>query len=106
MLHQCDRHNLAIWQIMLENEKAWRSERQIRAYVQQIWEAMQECVHRGLVTEGILPGGLEVRRRAASLARKLNSTKGNDALMAMDWVNAFAMASHSALLIASSRVCP
>ena len=57
-------HGMPIWQIMLEDEKAWRPEAEIRAYVQKIWEVMQASVQRGLAAEGILPGGLLVRRRA------------------------------------------
>lgn len=83
---------LAIWQIALENEKAWHTETEIRAHVERIWSVMQECVKRGLSTEGILPGGLNVRRRAPRLAKKLSSEKSADALAPMDWVNTFAMA--------------
>jgi len=83
---------LAIWQIALENEKAWRPESEIRAYIDKVWQTMQACLNRGLQTEGILPGGLKVRRRAPALARKLAARNGNDPLTPLDWVNAFAMA--------------
>jgi L-serine dehydratase len=53
---------------------------------------MEECLERGLRTEGILPGGLNVRRRAPALFRKLSTQNNTDALAPMDWVNAFAMA--------------
>jgi L-serine dehydratase len=86
-----DERRMAIWQIALENEKAWHRETDVRQYVRRIWEVMQACVRRGLATEGILPGGLEVRRRAPRLAKKL-SAKGNEPLAQMDWVNAYAMA--------------
>jgi L-serine dehydratase len=92
LLSYGNHHGLAIWQIMLENEKAWRTERQIYSYIHQIWEAMQDCVRRGLRGEGVLPGGLNVRRRAAALVKQLESAGVSDALKAMDWVNAFAMA--------------
>jgi L-serine dehydratase len=85
-------HARAIWQIALENEKAWRSEKEIRAYIRRIWEVMQQCVQRGLKTEGILPGGLNVRRRAPRLAKKLADGGRSDPLAPMDWVNVFAMA--------------
>src|SRR6185312_16245063 len=62
------------------------------SYVTLIWETMRQCVTRGLQTEGILPGGLNVRRRAPGLARRLDSEGKKDPLNAMDWVNAFAMA--------------
>jgi len=85
-------HGLAVWEIALENEKAWHSEQEIRDYVQRIWSVMQECMARGLRTEGVLPGGLNVRRRAPRLAKKLGESGSGDSLAPMDWVNAYAMA--------------
>ncbi len=83
---------LAIWEIALENEKTWHSENEIREYVRRVWEVMQGCMERGLATEGILPGGLNVRRRAPRLAKKLGATGSGDPLAPMDWVNVYAMA--------------
>ena len=83
---------LAVWEIALENEKTWHSEKEIRDYVARIWSVMQGCIRRGLETEGILPGGLNVRRRAPRLAKKLGESGSNDPLAPMDWVNVFAMA--------------
>ncbi len=83
---------LAIWQIVLENEKTWRSEVEIRNSLMRIWAVMKACVQRGLETEGILPGGLNVRRRAPRLARRLNEIGSGDPLAPMDWVNVYAMA--------------
>ena len=60
------RTGLAISDLMLENEKALRSEAQVRAGLLRIWEVMQACVKRGCEREGILPGGLKVKRRAAA----------------------------------------
>jgi L-serine dehydratase len=85
-------HNLAVWQIGLENEKAWHTESEIRDYVRKIWQTMQGCIERGLATEGILPGGLNVRRRAPRLAKKLGESGSGDPLAPMDWVNVWAMA--------------
>jgi L-serine dehydratase len=87
-----EQHRLAIWQIGLENEKAWHPEVDVRAYVQRIWKTMLECIERGLATEGILPGGLNVRRRAPRLAKKLSDAGSGDPLAPMDWVNVWAMA--------------
>jgi len=84
--------DLAIWEIALTNEKAWRPELEIRGYIDRVWHTMQACLNRGLQTEGILPGGLKVRRRAPALARKLAARNGHDPLTPLDWVNAFAMA--------------
>jgi L-serine dehydratase len=92
LLRTGDEHGLAIWRIALENEKAWRPESEIRDYVARIWSVMHDCVERGLVTDGVLPGGLNVRRRAPNLARKLADTSSCDPLAPMDWVNVFAMA--------------
>ncbi len=95
LLVQCKTHGLSISQLMLENEKAWRSEAEIRAGLLRIWEVMQECVRRGVTSDGILPGGMKVKRRAAELYRKLTErpeTSMQDPLSVMDWVNVYAIA--------------
>jgi len=84
---------LPIWQIILENECALRPEREVRERLLTIWGVMNACIERGLSTEGILPGGLKVRRRAPRVLARLQARQGDtDPLVAMDWVNAFAMA--------------
>jgi L-serine dehydratase len=92
LLETAAEHGMAVWQIALENEKAWHTEAEIRAYVERIWKVMQGCIARGLETEGILPGGLNVRRRAKRLAKKLGESGSGDPLAPMDWVNVYAMA--------------
>jgi L-serine dehydratase len=87
-----DETGLAIWEIALANEMAWKSEAEVRAYVTRVWETMEACLDRGIQTEGILPGGLKVRRRAPALYKRLSIQTSNDPLAPMDWVNAFAMA--------------
>jgi len=87
-----DEQQMTIWQILLRNEQTWREVSQIRSELKRIWEVMQSCVQRGLETEGILPGGLNVRRRAPRLARKLKEQGSADPLAPMDWVNVYAMA--------------
>ncbi|MDT0441207.1 L-serine ammonia-lyase [Streptomyces johnsoniae] len=82
---------LSVSGLMLENERAWRTDAEIRAGLLRIWEVMAACVDRGLRTEGILPGGLKVRRRAAASARRLRG-EGDGAALAMEWVTLFAMA--------------
>jgi L-serine dehydratase len=84
-------HGLRIDEIVLANEKAWRTEDQVLLGIRRIWAVMQECTRRGLETEGILPGGLNVRRRAPALLRKLSGQLSGP-LSAMDWLNVFAMA--------------
>jgi L-serine dehydratase len=84
---------LSISDVMLENEKAWRTEAEIRAGLLGIWKVMRECVEAGCAREGVLPGGLKVRRRAAAMRRSLQQTAGDgDALHAMDWVALYALA--------------
>jgi iron-sulfur-dependent L-serine dehydratase single chain form len=80
--------------VMLENEKAFgRSESEIRAGLLELWRVMRECVRRGCAEEGLLPGGLKVRRRAPQLHRELTGEHpGDDPLEAMDWVTLFALA--------------
>nr|WP_202454819.1 L-serine ammonia-lyase [Streptomyces sp. SID8367] len=82
---------LSIPALMLENEKAWRTEDEIRAGLLEIWRVMQACTSRGMAREGILPGGLKVRRRAASSARKLRA-EGDPLAHAMEWITLYAMA--------------
>ncbi|MEU0287297.1 L-serine ammonia-lyase [Streptomyces sp. NPDC006147] len=82
---------LSISALMLENERAWRTEEEIREGLLEIWRVMRACVERGMSREGILPGGLKVRRRAATTARKLRSEGGPQAL-AMEWITLYAMA--------------
>ncbi|MDL2082284.1 serine dehydratase beta chain, partial [Streptomyces sp. GXMU-J15] len=82
---------LSISALMLENERAWRTEDEIRAGLLEIWRVMRECVQRGMTREGILPGGLRVKRRAATTARKLRS-EGDPQALAMEWITLYAMA--------------
>ena len=92
LLEQGRVHDLPVWRIMLENEKAWHTEAEVREHLNNVWHVMHECMERGLRTEGILPGGLNVRRRAPRLYRKLAEGGSKDPLAVMDWVNVFAMA--------------
>ncbi len=93
LLALTEAHGLSISTLVLENEKALRSEAAVREGLGKIASAMQACVKRGCEREGILPGGLKVRRRAAALYRKLTcDTRTTDPLIAMDWVNLWALA--------------
>ncbi|MFJ4924235.1 L-serine ammonia-lyase [Streptomyces sp. NPDC088736] len=82
---------LSISALMLENERAWRTEEEIREGLLAIWRVMQACVSRGMSREGILPGGLRVRRRAAVSARQLRA-EGDPLAHAMEWITLYAMA--------------
>ncbi|MFD6635926.1 L-serine ammonia-lyase [Micromonospora chalcea] len=84
---------LSISEVMLANELPWRSEADVRAGLLEIWRVMRECVENGCTRDGVLPGGLKVRRRAAEMRRSLEAETGSqDPLRAMDWVTLFALA--------------
>lgn len=97
LLAICQQHQLRISQLMLENEKAWRSETAIREELLTIWHAMSDSIENGLRATGHLPGGLNVRRRAQLLHQQLLNPPQNQRLIVssftvMDWVNVFALA--------------
>ncbi|MEO8657590.1 MAG: L-serine ammonia-lyase [Bryobacteraceae bacterium] len=91
LLELCRTHSLSIPELMRANEAAWRTDEEISSGIQRLWQAMQDCTTRGLATEGRLPGGLNVKRRAAGLYRTL-TTGTPDRLGDMDWLNVYAMA--------------
>jgi L-serine dehydratase len=94
LLVHCKATGLKIYEVILENEKVWRSEEEINAGILRIWQVMKDCVERGCQQEGILPGGLEVRRRAAEMYRTLMQHGGelNDPSEVFDWVSLYALA--------------
>jgi L-serine dehydratase len=93
LLAHCRRTGLAISEVMLANETAWRTESEVRAGLVHIWDVMQECVRAGCTHNGVLPGGLKVRRRAKEMYERLRSDSfSTDPLRVMDWVNLFALA--------------
>ncbi|MEB3766938.1 L-serine ammonia-lyase [Acinetobacter sp. MD2] len=96
LLNHCQQQQCSISHIMLENEKTWRSEAQIRAEIVKIWSVMQECIQNGLNHEGILPGGLNVKRRAKNLHQQLLTHKKTQLIFssfqAIEWVNLYALA--------------
>ncbi len=86
---------LSVSELTLRNECAWRPEAETRAALLRIWSAMQRCVERGCRSDGILPGGLKVLRRAPGLFRELTAKPEaalHDPLCALDWVSLWAMA--------------
>ncbi|MGY6533499.1 L-serine ammonia-lyase [Glycocaulis sp.] len=90
-----DREGLSIPQIMLANETAFRSEAEVRERVAGIWQAMEDCIERGVREAGTLPGGLNVKRRAPGMQKRLEEDPERatrDPLSAMEWVNLWAMA--------------
>lgn len=95
LLAHCSEQHLSISQVMLANEAAWRPEGQTRERLLHIWQVMQDCVEAGCRHEGILPGGLKVKRRAPALYRQLSrhpEANLRDALSVLDWVNLYALA--------------
>lgn len=93
LLRKSETAGLQIHELVLENEKSWRSESDVREGVLRIWQVMKACVERGLHQEGVLPGVLKLPRRAAKLYRRLTESRSPDfPAEAMDWVNAFALA--------------
>ena len=93
LLRRTRETGLSISQLMLANEMTRRSEEEIRSGLLHIWSVMQECVNRGIRATGVLPGGLNVRRRADALRRTLESTDDSkDPLRAMEWITLYALA--------------
>jgi L-serine dehydratase len=95
LLALCSEHGLSISQLMLANEAAWRPEAETRAGLLNIWQVMQDCVKAGCRTEGVMPGGLKVQRRAAGLYRQLSEDPEaslRDSLTVLDWVDLYALA--------------
>ncbi|HMI78588.1 MAG TPA: L-serine ammonia-lyase [Ferruginibacter sp.] len=107
LLHWCMKTGMNISDIVLENEAAWRNEKETKDGVLNIWRVMKECMYRGCHAEGMLPGGLQVKRRGAGLNKKLVNGRvyndydswlatikqgGNDFKYILDWVSCFALA--------------
>ena len=107
LLHWCMKTGMSISEVVMENEASWRPEKQTREGLLNIWRVMSECIYRGCHTEGVLPGGLNVKRRAAELNKKLLAGKkysdykswiatiragGNSFKYTLDWVSCFALA--------------
>ena len=95
LLALCEENGKTIAEVMLENEKVWRTEAEIRAGLLEIWRAMQGCVERGMRQSGVLPGGLHVQRRAPAMAAELTARPEaalRDPLTILDWVNLYALA--------------
>lgn len=88
-------HRISIAELMRRNERHWREDDATRAGLLRIWQVMQDCVKRGCKTEGVLPGGFKVKRRAAQLHADLTANPEQalrDPLIVMDWVNLYALA--------------
>ena len=95
LLALCAREQTSIAGVMRRNERHWRTDAEIDAGLAAIWQVMQDCVARGCRTDGVLPGGFQVKRRAAPLHRALCANPEaalRDPLQVLDWVNLYALA--------------
>jgi L-serine dehydratase len=93
LLAHTQRTGLPVSGVMMANELTRRDEAAVRSGLLRIWQVMQECVRRGCDAEGVLPGGLKVRRRARVLRETLERTSDTtDPLYAMEWVTLYALA--------------
>jgi len=95
LLAHTRRTGLSIAELTLANEAAFRPEAETRARLDAIWAAMDACIARGTALDGILPGGLKVKRRAKALHAKLLAradASPGDPLLILDWVNLYALA--------------
>jgi len=107
LLHWCMKTGMNISDVVMENENTWRSEKETKDGLLNIWRVMKECIYRGCHAHGMLPGGLQVKRRAAVLNKKLMNGKayndydtwlttikegGHDFKYILDWVSCFALA--------------
>jgi len=94
MLDYCKETGLSLSGMVMQNELALHSKKEIEDYFADVWQTMRACIDRGLNTEGVLPGPLRVPRRAAALRRMLVSQDktNSDPMTVIDWVNMFALA--------------
>ena len=97
LLEYCKTKSLKISDVMMENESAWRPENKIREGLLSLWSVMQECVNNGIANKGVLPGGLNVQRRANKLheqLKKKSDKEPDDPLAILDWVTLYALATN------------
>ncbi|WP_337270982.1 L-serine ammonia-lyase [Oryzifoliimicrobium ureilyticus] len=95
MLEMAARSGLSIAQMKRVNEEAHMSPEALNEGLDRIWDAMRACIERGLKVEGIMPGGLKVRRRAKQIHEKLEAewrSNRPNPLLANDWLSVYAMA--------------
>jgi L-serine dehydratase len=107
LLHWCMKTGMPLHEVVLENENTWRPAQETKAGILHIWQVMKECIYRGCHTRGMLPGGLDVKRRAAELNKRLLGDKsytdydswlaairegGSSFRYTLDWVSCFALA--------------
>ena len=97
LLDYCKKKSLKISDVMIKNESAWRPENKTREALLRLWSVMQETVNNGIANKGLLPGGLNVPRRAHKLHQQLmkkSNKKSDDPLTILDWVTLYALATN------------
>lgn len=93
LLAHCAKHQMSMRDIIIENEKTWRTENEIKNGLLEIWHVMEACMEKGCHEEGILPGGLNVKRRASSIYKSLmNPDRKKNPTDFMEWVSVWALA--------------
>ena len=96
LFHKCRENKMSVAQLVMENEKTWRSEEEVKKKIDRIWQVMYECIQRGISTHGILPGPLQLERRAPKLFEKLSlaekDSSPKDPFHFLNWVNCWALA--------------
>ena len=92
LINICSKEKLQIHELAMANESTVQTSSEIKKRILSLWETMDNSIQNGLITEGILEGGLNTRRRAAGIYKELNQSRVKDPLKAMDWVNVYAMA--------------
>lgn len=93
LIEVCEREEMSISAVMLANELATRSETEVRSGILQLWEVMQACAHSAMNRSGVLPGGLEVRRRAPDLRQRLEQQdEERNPRYWQEWVSLIALA--------------
>jgi L-serine dehydratase len=93
ILENCTKMNLSVSDLIYINEEAWRTKEQIKIDALKIWSEIKDCIYRGAHKEGILPGGLQVKRRAGELNRKL--LEGTSYTNIEEWIEAIKNSEHS-----------
>lgn len=91
--HWCISENASISEIVMRNERVWRSDEEIRAGLLRLWAVMRDCIYQGCHTDGILPGGLEVARRAGPMTRNLMRQRPYNSIE--EWMRQIMRGGHS-----------
>ncbi|MGP9695185.1 L-serine ammonia-lyase [Brachybacterium sp. AOP25-B2-12] len=93
LLRVCSERGMSMSDVMLLRERQWRGDEEIRQGALRIWGAMRNCIARGMSTSGVLPGGLEVPRRASAWRESLEAEDpARLAMNAHEWVSLAALA--------------